>query len=571
MDNNRCKWRTRRLDCNIDIIMADFNSKYTGEQVENLLDQVANGEIGGGGIAVETDPVFSASPAASITEEKKAEWDNKVDKVSGKQLSTEDFTTILKTKLEGLSNYDDTELSEALSTLRGDFDKLVSGDTTTAIKTFNEIVAFLDGIEDSQDLEGIIASIEQQIAGKMDNVTLATVATSGSYEDLKNKPTIPSEQVNADWNATSGKAQILNKPTIPAAVTESTVSGWGFTKNTGTYSKPSGGIPKSDLASDVQTSLGKADNSLQVEKFQEMDIVTVNGIAGGNSGLVYALPNESIGEEDDVLLSRNTVKTINGKSIVGSGDITISGGSGEQGPQGDKGDKGDKGDTGVGVQSVAQTTTSNADGGSNIVTVTLTDGTKSTFTVKNGSKGSNGTNGTNGKDGADGEDGATFTPSVDSEGNLSWSNDKGLTNPPTVNIKGPKGDAGEGGGGSGGGMTYVEDATNTYTGVTIQANQIYAFRVPQTKGRIINFAALGAGQSSVLILPYKSGSMYLSHLTSGGLKWADDDPPVFEDGWTYEIQLLGYHITNTQPSAVALGCWGRYPTPYMSSSGNDND
>ena len=42
-----------------------------------------------------------------------------------------------------------------------------------------------------------------------------------------------------------------------------------------------------------------------------------------------------------------------------------------------------------------------------------------------------------------GEDGATFTPSVDSEGNLSWSNDKGLTNPTTVNIKGAKGDKGE--------------------------------------------------------------------------------------------------------------------------------
>ena len=65
---------------------------------------------------------------------------------------------------------------------------------------------------------------------------LATVATSGSYNDLSNKP---------------------------SEVTESTVSGWGFTKNTGTYSKPSGGIPKSDLESSVQTSLGKADTALQ--------------------------------------------------------------------------------------------------------------------------------------------------------------------------------------------------------------------------------------------------------------------------------------------------------------------
>jgi hypothetical protein len=82
-------------------------------------------------------------------------------------------------------------------------------------------------------------NIEEAIANKMDKVELAKVATSGSYEDLE------------------------NKPTIPAAVTESTVSGWGFTKNSGTYSKPSDGIPASDLDSDVQTLLGKADTALQ--------------------------------------------------------------------------------------------------------------------------------------------------------------------------------------------------------------------------------------------------------------------------------------------------------------------
>ena len=51
---------------------------------------------------------------------------------------------------------------------------------------------------------------------------LATVATSGSYNDLSNKPTIPAAQVNSDWNAVSGVAQILNKPTIPAATSDLT-------------------------------------------------------------------------------------------------------------------------------------------------------------------------------------------------------------------------------------------------------------------------------------------------------------------------------------------------------------
>ena len=42
----------------------------------------------------------------------------------------------------------------------------------------------------------------------------------------------------------------------------------------GTYSKPSGGIPKTDLASDVQTSLGKADTALQPGDVAEPFVVT---------------------------------------------------------------------------------------------------------------------------------------------------------------------------------------------------------------------------------------------------------------------------------------------------------
>ena len=69
---------------------------------------------------------------------------------------------------------------------------------------------------------GTVITAHQDISGKQDKITssnklsaslvsgLATVATSGSYDDLS------------------------HKPTIPAAVTESTVSGWGFTKNKGT-------------------------------------------------------------------------------------------------------------------------------------------------------------------------------------------------------------------------------------------------------------------------------------------------------------------------------------------------
>lgn len=75
---------------------------------------------------------------------------------------------------------------------------------------------------------------------------------------------------------------------IPPTVTEQTVAGWGFTKNTGTYSKPSGGIPKSDLASGVQTSLGKADTALQTAPVSSVNNKT--GVVSLNASDVGATP-----------------------------------------------------------------------------------------------------------------------------------------------------------------------------------------------------------------------------------------------------------------------------------------
>ena len=61
--------------------------------------------------------------------------------------------------------------------------------------------------------------------------------------------------------------------------------------------------------------------------------------------------------------------------------------------------EGINGADGVGIQSVKQTVTSTEDGGTNVITVTKTNGTSSAFTVKNGTKGSTGATGAAGKDG----------------------------------------------------------------------------------------------------------------------------------------------------------------------------
>ena len=70
----------------------------------------------------------------SLTEYyKKSEVDNllnnKVDKIEGKGLSTEDFTTELKNRLNSLENYDDTALTARVAAIEGDYikstDKLI--------------------------------------------------------------------------------------------------------------------------------------------------------------------------------------------------------------------------------------------------------------------------------------------------------------------------------------------------------------------------------------------------------------------------------------------------------------
>lgn len=59
----------------------------------------------------------------------------------------------------------------------------------------------------------------------------------------------------------------------------------------------------------------------------------------------------------------------------------------------EKGDQGNTGEQGVSVESIEQTTTSSESEGTNVITATLSDGTTSTFNIKNGAKGEKGDTG----------------------------------------------------------------------------------------------------------------------------------------------------------------------------------
>ena len=292
---------------------------------------------------------FDCSVASEIFEEYKKNTqqsiNGKVDKVSGKQLSTEDFTTALKTRLEGLNVYRHTfnDLSGLpdsgdgwysiidLGDMEAAFVQISSGQSDTQVAVSagwggndrgslvvlnttidvnnnyahikavrirrhkannndangylmleaklnrtgygssykNTVVSVFTSADhnpivinndtpnvlqlNSSTSETLLQEFELQdktIMAKSINVetitatNLSTVATSGNYNDLKNKPTIPEAyndtSLREALNQKANKSELFsknyndltNKPTIPAAVTENTVSDWGFTKVT---------------------------------------------------------------------------------------------------------------------------------------------------------------------------------------------------------------------------------------------------------------------------------------------------------------------------------------------------
>ena len=61
-------------------------------------------------------------------------------------------------------------------------------------------------------------------------------------------------------------------------------------------------------------------NTIEKSLTGELETAHAQAICGSN--YVYALPDDANGDEDDVLLSKQSVKTINGETIYGSGNIS---------------------------------------------------------------------------------------------------------------------------------------------------------------------------------------------------------------------------------------------------------
>lgn len=160
----------------VDVDLTDY---YTKEEVDALIPQVDSytKAESDNKYAVKTD-VYTKSEVDDLIVPKidaytKQESDskyatietvnNKVDKVVGKQLSTEDYTTEEKEKLAGLSNYDDTNITQKLNEK---VDKITGKGLSTEDYTTSEKTK-LGTIE-----EGAQVNTVTSVAGRTGAVTL---------------------------------------------------------------------------------------------------------------------------------------------------------------------------------------------------------------------------------------------------------------------------------------------------------------------------------------------------------------------------------------------------------------
>lgn len=181
--------------------------------------------------------------------------------------------------------------------------------------------------------------------------------------------------------------------------------------------------------------------------------------------------------------------------------------------------------TGViaGITSIVQTTTSTADGGNNIITATLSNGSTSTFTIKNGTKGSTGSQGPKGDSAA-----FFFTNKAVAAGD--WASDSTYSD-------------------------YAYKATVTCSGVTANDQAEVTFSVADalsgnfapvcnTKANGVEIwskTATAITIPTIAVHPPASGS-----ITTPSANWLDQAYPV---GSVYASS------TNTNPSNTLGGTW----------------
>lgn len=190
------------------------------------------------------------------------------------------------------------------------------GNTTIGTANFNmmvELSAHPDGTTDgdAETAKDLMTRAEEAVVkaeAAAEAISQAGIDTTGSTAGQ-----VPTANGNGGWSwadqeggGGSTSDDITNESTVSGATVTDALSALSDQiANKGTYSKPSGGIPKSDLASAVQTSLDKADTALQ-----SAPVISVNGKTGAIELSSDDVANDSLVGGSTVAEALNTLNTL---------------------------------------------------------------------------------------------------------------------------------------------------------------------------------------------------------------------------------------------------------------------
>lgn len=197
--------------------------------------------------------------------------ENKVEKVTGKSLSTEDFTTAEKSKLAGIAAAATANSADAQ--LR---------DRTT--HTGTQAIATIDGLS---------AAL---------NNKLSDAPSDGKTYGRKNAAWA---EVVADWSAVTGKPAVIAAGADAAAA------------------RAAIGAGTSNLAIGTTASTAKAGNYVPTKA--DVGLGNVDNTSDANKPVSTA-QLAAINAKQATLVSGTNIKTINGATVLGAGDLTVSGG-----------------------------------------------------------------------------------------------------------------------------------------------------------------------------------------------------------------------------------------------------
>lgn len=160
------------------------------------------------------------------------ELSNYVLKDGDKVLSTNDFTDALKTKLEGLSDFDPTNIENAISAIQGTLaDITLDGSVNSVIDTWTELKNFLADYSTANDLKDIIDTVESTVktwVGNQGYLTSSDIANLVTQNDLQGATTAIGvldtsvSAIEADYVKSNDIASFITASDIPTTVSSFT-------------------------------------------------------------------------------------------------------------------------------------------------------------------------------------------------------------------------------------------------------------------------------------------------------------------------------------------------------------